>query len=133
MDQMDLMTRSIVTVAVIPNDIYPRGHGNKVELPRRSYQMFCLILRFAFLFTTSFLQRSVHVNMDHKKKMHDDVMIGPAASDISAETGVDPEAQHAKIMAVQRKVDKKLFLWYARTPNHDCAIRHQEREHTDVT
>lgn len=53
--------------------------------------------------------------MDSEKNYREDVVpkeVGLAASDTSADSSVDPESQHAKIMAAQRKVDKRLFLWY---------------------
>jgi sugar phosphate permease len=53
--------------------------------------------------------------MDSEKHTHDVLPakeLNLATSDTSATSSIDPEAQQAKIIAAQRKVDKRLFLWY---------------------
>ena len=52
--------------------------------------------------------------MNPEKHREDDIMakeVRKAESDTSVDSAVDTEAQHARIMAAQRKVDKRLFLW----------------------
>jgi MFS family permease len=52
--------------------------------------------------------------MDDSK--HHDALVSKevnvAASETSGASSIDSEAQQAKIYAAQRKVDKRLFLWY---------------------
>jgi hypothetical protein len=53
--------------------------------------------------------------MDPEKQALDDGVtkeVNLATSESSAASSIDPEAQQARIIAAQRKVDKRLFLWY---------------------